>query len=348
MTIAQIDKQSVKGPDHNDLAMLLYSSSATQEFDTNKLDQLISRAQRRNHSMGVTGAVFYEHGRFLQWLEGPADAVDTLYHDIGQDSRHTDIEMVCYGRTDHRLFSQWDMHLFDKRGQIEKALDGFSPNPLYYDDKQAIRAAAQNLYRGNDAPFAAMLASKNHVLSDEIALCHTLMRDYNRMWQADICSEFDITLGLTQLLAAFRKWRQFEDVPVPEPGRRPLLVVTLPGEPHIVGATLASEALIDAGRDVTLEFPTSYQALGDTVARANYGGVTVVTSSVFSREHWTHRMHDTITAARNALASDSRIVNCGKFGCASPNLAKKTGFDACCCSANELPGLFGGVSHGHH
>ncbi|MEM1132555.1 MAG: BLUF domain-containing protein [Pseudomonadota bacterium] len=348
MTLAQINQHPAAGTGDNDLAMLLYSSHATSVFDVSELDQLVSKAQQRNQRMGVTGAVFYENGRFLQWLEGPIDSLDRLYDDIGHDNRHTDIEMVCYGLTDHRLFSDWNMHLFQKRGHIERALDSVSPNAFYDDDENAIRLAAQHLYMGNDTQFIALLASKKHDLSDEISLCHTLMRDYHRMWQEDICSEFDITLGLSQLLAAFRRWRQSEPIASPETGRRPLLIATLPGEPHIVGATMAAEKLIDAGRDVTLEFPTSHEALADMVARTDYGGVTLVTSSVFSRKHWVPRMQDSIAAIRNELASDSRIINCGRFGCISPNLAKKTGFDACCCSANELPALFGKSQKKHH
>ncbi|MEO1045879.1 MAG: BLUF domain-containing protein [Pseudomonadota bacterium] len=335
-------------PQNDTLGMLLYTSHATHDFDDEELRKLVSKARKRNRQLGVTGAVFYEDGRFLQWLEGPIAALDRLYDDIGHDKRHNDLEMVCHGLTNHRMFADWDMHLFNRRGQIENALHGFSPRQPNLHGERSIRKAATRLYEGDDSDFIALLAQQNHLLCDEIALCDRVMRDYDHMWKRDICSELDITLGLSQLLSAFRRWRRNEPICASQPGRRPLLVVTLPGETHLVGASLAAERLMDAGRDVTIEFPSSNHALCRQLADVEYGGLTIVTSGVFAREQWADRLHSAIIAARGEMASDTRIISCGQFGLSRPDIAQTTGFDACCCSANDLPNLFAAPSQTRH
>ncbi len=327
-------------PHDEPLAMLLYSSQATHDFELPELGELVTRAQRRNRHMGVTGAIFYEGGRFLQWLEGPCQSLEILYDDIGHDGRHTDIQMIESGLTNARLFADWNMHLFRKRAPFEQGLHGLSPSAPSEEDEVVLHGIAAELCEGRDSLLLTLFAEKEHALCEEIALCDSVMRAYGRMWRQDLCTDLDIALGLSQLLTAFRKWRQGDLIRLPNVAARPLLVATMPGETHLIGASLAAERLASDGCNVTLEFPASDKALCREIARADYGGLALVTSGVFSRDHWAERLRDTVIAARSQLASDCRVVSCGRFGLSTPGIAQRTGFDACCCSANALPKLF--------
>ena len=53
-------------------------------------------------------------GRFLQWLEGPAESVDRIWQSIRVDSRHTDVEILGHMPTTVRCFPDWGMKLGDR------------------------------------------------------------------------------------------------------------------------------------------------------------------------------------------------------------------------------------------
>jgi len=51
----------------------------------------------------------FSEGIFLQVLEGGRSAVNRLYNRIASDSRHTDVELLCYEEIDERHFAGWAM-----------------------------------------------------------------------------------------------------------------------------------------------------------------------------------------------------------------------------------------------
>ena len=127
---------------------LLYTSRARTSLLADDLNQIIEVAQAHNRSLDVTGLLL--HGRmeaipsvpggFVQWIEGPQDAVEALFADIEDDPRHTDVEVIAQGeiadlereahgvpkRTsyDGRLFPAWSMGLV-QLAELPATLDGF-------------------------------------------------------------------------------------------------------------------------------------------------------------------------------------------------------------------------------
>ena len=66
-----------------------------------------SRATNRRH--GLTGLLLHRGGRFLQVLEGEADAVRRRYERIAVDPRHGDLVRVAEEDVPERRFPDWSM-----------------------------------------------------------------------------------------------------------------------------------------------------------------------------------------------------------------------------------------------
>ncbi|HYH17664.1 MAG TPA: BLUF domain-containing protein [Azospirillum sp.] len=91
---------------------LAYRSERARPLSANELAELCLLSARKNQMLGVTGFLVHFDGIFLQILEGPADAVDTLFATIAVDQRHRHVEILlredCEGR---RNFAFWAMNL---------------------------------------------------------------------------------------------------------------------------------------------------------------------------------------------------------------------------------------------
>lgn len=116
------------------LYTLLYRSHATRELDERDLLPILMTSMRNNARVGVTGLLLYGPPRplpapdpdappssvvipfegpgvFVQWLEGPEEAVRATYERIHADARHADVEILGESGRDRRLFPHWSMGL---------------------------------------------------------------------------------------------------------------------------------------------------------------------------------------------------------------------------------------------
>lgn len=94
------------------LFQLIYHSRAdfSPVSDINaELDRITRTAQDINARNGITGALLYCDGWFVQALEGFHDNVMQTYGRISQDSRHHDVHVICSGEIVERHFGQWHM-----------------------------------------------------------------------------------------------------------------------------------------------------------------------------------------------------------------------------------------------
>ncbi len=103
------------------LASVVYRSRAVADMTPPALRDLTRISQARNGREAITGLMLYDHGRFYQWLEGPADGVDRVMTSICQDTRHTDIEVLNHQQASARVFGEWTMKLAT-RGSAAHAL----------------------------------------------------------------------------------------------------------------------------------------------------------------------------------------------------------------------------------
>ncbi len=93
------------------LAQWSYVSSSTIAradfaFEVRRI-VLVSRS--RNAASLLTGALFSSTTRFLQYLEGPPDALAAVRAAISADPRHGDIVTLAERMRGERLFSGWSL-----------------------------------------------------------------------------------------------------------------------------------------------------------------------------------------------------------------------------------------------
>ncbi len=89
--------------------LLIYASSAAELFSQDELEQLLEKARRNNHALGVTGMLLYKDGNFMQLLEGPKEAVIGLIRKIELDDRHRGIIRLLEREQPQREFADWSM-----------------------------------------------------------------------------------------------------------------------------------------------------------------------------------------------------------------------------------------------
>ncbi len=88
---------------------LAYFSTATKYFSEQELKQLLTYSKENNQKINITGILLFIEGCFLQILEGEQATVNTLYHKIKKDTRHSDILRIFEGETTERVFKKWSM-----------------------------------------------------------------------------------------------------------------------------------------------------------------------------------------------------------------------------------------------
>ena len=91
------------------LVRLMYASRAVPAVDQEELIAILKKSKVNNAKSGVTGALCFSEGVFLQVLEGGRTAVSRLYNRIASDARHTDIVLLNYDEIEERRFSGWSM-----------------------------------------------------------------------------------------------------------------------------------------------------------------------------------------------------------------------------------------------
>jgi hypothetical protein len=90
------------------LIQLVYSSCPFG-FDLSMLGNILMKARRNNARNDITGALICRADLYLQWLEGPQEAVEATYAKILKDDRHLNIVRRITATTSTRLFAQWSM-----------------------------------------------------------------------------------------------------------------------------------------------------------------------------------------------------------------------------------------------
>lgn len=92
---------------------LLYRSDADLEGGTEAVNSqvlaIMSQAQARNAEAGLTGALLFNAGIFIQAIEGPAEAVEAAFERICCDLRHRRVRLVELAVAEERMFGEWPM-----------------------------------------------------------------------------------------------------------------------------------------------------------------------------------------------------------------------------------------------
>ncbi|MBN7837438.1 BLUF domain-containing protein [Stenotrophomonas maltophilia] len=98
---------------------------------TGKLDQIVDDAARFNREAGVTGVLFFDGHRFLQYMEGPQDGLMVAYSRVIGSSSHSAIIELQRCRVGQRRLPFWPMRWLpieppQLRGLVRADWTGFS------------------------------------------------------------------------------------------------------------------------------------------------------------------------------------------------------------------------------
>ena len=110
----------------SDLLMMIYGSSATENFSQDDLIPLLKQAREKNQRLNITGLLLYHDGNFMQALEGEKEAVETLFGVIQQDTRHRSILTFLKRSIARREFSDWSMGFVNLGSVDATELPGYS------------------------------------------------------------------------------------------------------------------------------------------------------------------------------------------------------------------------------
>lgn len=91
------------------LVRLLYASRTAATVDAAEMQVILRQCRAHNPALGVTGALCFSEGIFMQVLEGGRGAVNRLYAQIASDPRHTQVELLSYEEIGERSFAGWSM-----------------------------------------------------------------------------------------------------------------------------------------------------------------------------------------------------------------------------------------------
>jgi hypothetical protein len=107
------------------LQSLLYVSIAEVPFTSVDLVNLTSRSEYANEKRDITGYLWFDGSMFMQYLEGPAGAIDTLETKITSDPRHSIVKrFTCSLPADERRFTGWSMRLMNDNERFEMHMEG--------------------------------------------------------------------------------------------------------------------------------------------------------------------------------------------------------------------------------
>lgn len=95
------------------LYSLVYISRESAPMTREELLALLAQSRPKNQSRNITGLLVHKAGHFLQVLEGPKEAVESLMEVIAADPRHRKISILVRDTIPERRFGNWSMALAD-------------------------------------------------------------------------------------------------------------------------------------------------------------------------------------------------------------------------------------------
>lgn len=106
---------------------LVYQSTASHDFGSLHLFNLLTQARLRNQQLQITGHLLYLDGQFTQCIEGPSENIERLWQNLLKDDRHHNIELLARQPIEQRRFSEWSMAFSSYASFYVHGMTGFFP-----------------------------------------------------------------------------------------------------------------------------------------------------------------------------------------------------------------------------
>ena len=103
------------------LSRLIYVSRLADGVDGHETRRILASSLTNNPRRHVTGALIFNSGHFIQWLEGSRSEISRLFAHIAKDPRHTMVELIDFESIACRQFPDWSMGYIGE-GVLNKAL----------------------------------------------------------------------------------------------------------------------------------------------------------------------------------------------------------------------------------
>lgn len=86
-----------------------YFSTASGPQDAAVVHRILGASRQANARNFITGLLVAGGGHYLQVIEGPDAAVETLFRSIEEDNRHMAVASFCLRKINERSFKSWAM-----------------------------------------------------------------------------------------------------------------------------------------------------------------------------------------------------------------------------------------------
>ncbi|EBA18246.1 hypothetical protein RSK20926_11024 [Roseobacter sp. SK209-2-6] len=95
------------------LSYTIYQSTALVPAEVAAHNEILRSCQTHNKKNDVTGFLHREGNYFIQYLEGPEEAIIETMLRIGKDPRHEDLLVLDLGPLQERRLPDWQMGFVD-------------------------------------------------------------------------------------------------------------------------------------------------------------------------------------------------------------------------------------------
>jgi hypothetical protein len=92
-----------------ELQRIVYASAASHVYAEEQLERLLSKARESNRRSGITGMLVYHEQSFLQLIEGPGTALNSLFARLRSDQGHHRVVLLLRERVAARSFADAPM-----------------------------------------------------------------------------------------------------------------------------------------------------------------------------------------------------------------------------------------------
>ena len=87
--------------------IIFYVSNVSSTLTPMKIQELLSKSQKKNGQKGINGILLFSGGNFYQVLDGPTDIIKQLWEKIKEDDRHHSIIKIFEERASHPSFETY-------------------------------------------------------------------------------------------------------------------------------------------------------------------------------------------------------------------------------------------------
>lgn len=107
------------------LMHIIYTSTATSEFDLADLEPMLQKARVTNAARDVTGILLYSGRTFFQVLEGEEATLTEMFAKIAVDRRHAAVTKIIQEPIAQRAFGDWSMGYSQIDAAELESIEGF-------------------------------------------------------------------------------------------------------------------------------------------------------------------------------------------------------------------------------